>query len=146
MAPANAGAVRSDVLSDAAHEETVTTVDIKSEHLSGILPNGVPVDVNVKVTAQGADASTLTGEGRHFASTGAHSYWPAAGSTDGVTATLTGNVTESNVAFLLGSPVTVVGNASSGAITMNFGPLTGGPFAGQTLVFTGSGTVNIETR
>ena len=121
----------------------VTTVDIKSEHLTGILPNGVPVVIRLKAEAQGTDAASLTGSGRHFASTGAHNYWPATGSTDGTTATLSGTVTESNVPFLIGSPVEVVGNASTDAITLNFGPLAGGPFAGQTVVFTGTGKVSI---
>jgi hypothetical protein len=66
------------------------SVEIKSEHLTGLLPIGLLVDVNVKVTAEGSDASSLIGEGRHFASTGAHNYWPATGFTDGVVASLGG--------------------------------------------------------
>lgn len=128
-----------------AAPQATTSVEIKSEHLTGILPNGVAVEVRVKATAQGTDPSSLTGEGRHFASTGAHNYWPATGSTDGTTATLSGAVTESNVAFLIGSPVEVVANATTEVITLTFGPLTGGPFAGRTLLFTGSGQVSIAT-
>ena len=119
------------------------SVSVKSEHLTGVLPNGVAVDVNLKAAAQGTHASSLTGDGRHFASTGAHNYWPATGSTDGNMATLSGAVAESNVPFLIGSPVLVVANASTQAITLFFGPLAGGPFAGQTLVFAGAGKVTI---
>src|SRR5262245_59795933 len=49
-----------------------TAVSVKSEHLKGTLPNGVQVDVNVKAEAEGSDPSSLAGDGRHFASTGAH--------------------------------------------------------------------------
>jgi hypothetical protein len=122
-----------------------TSVEIKSEHLTGTLPNGVAVDVNLKVDAQGADPSSLAGNGRHYASTGAHSYWPATGSTDGTTVTLAGAVSESNTAFLIGSPVSVVADASTQAIRLSFGPLAGGPFVNQTLVFSGLGRVTITS-
>ena len=120
------------------------SVSIKSEHLTGVLPNGLAVDINLKADAEGTDPSSLTGNGRHFASTGAHNYWPATGSMDGTTVTLAGTVTESNVPFLIGSPVVVVADASTEAITLSFGPLAGGPFAGQTLLFTGVGKVIIN--
>lgn len=123
--------------------DAVTFVDIKSQHLIGTLPNGVAVDVNVNAQAQGADPSALIGDGRHFASTGAHSYWPASGSTDGTRVTLSGAVADSNTPFLIGSPVVVEADASTDAITLRFGPLAGGPFAGQTLIFSGTGKATI---
>lgn len=144
-APAGAAAVSSLDFPNASASVASTTVDVKSQHLTGTLPNGVAVDVNLKAVAQGNDPSSLTGDGRHFASTGAHSYWPAMGFTDGTNVTLSGTVTESNVSFLIGSPVVVAADASTQAITLSFGPLAGGPFAGQVLVFTGAGKVTITT-
>ena len=121
------------------------SVEIKSEHLTGLLPIGLLVDVNVNVDAEG-DPSSLAGAGRHFASTGAHNYWPASGSISGNIVTLSGVVDDSNAPYLIGSPVQVVGDASTDAITLTFGPLAGGPFRGQTLTFTGSGKVTVRTK
>ena len=58
--------------------------------------------------------------------------------------TLTGVTTDSNNSELIGSPVNLVGDASSGSITLAFGPLTAGHFAGQTIVGTGVGTVKTK--
>lgn len=135
----------SSVLRNSVGGTPVTTVEIKSENLAGTLPNGVVRTLVLKAQVQGTDPSSLAGEGRHFAITGAHHYWNAAGATDGTSATLTGIVTESTGPFL-GSPVQVVGNASTGAVSLTFGPLVGGPFAGQTLFFTGTGRVTVGTR
>jgi hypothetical protein len=99
----------------------------------------------VKVVAQGDDASSLAGEGRLFGSGGAHNYWPAVGSIDGDVVTLGGVVEDSNAADLIGSPVEIEANSSTGAMTLTFGPLAGGPFAGQTIVADGVGTVKIKT-
>lgn len=142
---AAAPAVRSFEAVSAVAQST-TSVEIKSEHLTGTLPNGVAVVLRLKVEAQGSDPSALIGDGRHFASTGAHNYWPATGFTDGTSVTLSGAVTDSNVPFLLGSPVEVTADASTDAVTLSFGPLTGGPFAGQVLVFSGSGRITITSN
>jgi hypothetical protein len=53
-------------------------------------------------------------------------------------------ITAINNPALLGSLGTVVGNASTGAITFYLGPLAGGPFAGQTIVGEGFGNVKIR--
>jgi hypothetical protein len=121
---------------------SLTRVEIKSEHLTGILPDGGSVVIRMKVVAEGVDGS-LAGEGRHFGSNGGHSYWPVTGVTDGVTVTLTGAVSDSN-GPLIGSPVSISADVSTEAITMHFGPLTGGRFAGQTLLFEGLGKVSIR--
>ena len=84
-------------------------------------------------------------EGRHFTSSGAHSYWPATGSIDGDVVTLGGVVSDSNTPFLVGSPVEVEADSTTGAMTFRLGPQAGGPFVGQTIVFTGVGTVKIKT-
>jgi hypothetical protein len=128
-----------------AQEATETFVSVKSEALIGSLPTGQLANVNLFVQVEGSDPSTLTGEGRHFASTGAHNYWPCTGSTDGSSVVLSGVVTDANFnGILIGSPVAVQADASTGAITLVFGPLTGGPYVGQTLVFSGTGQVKIS--
>jgi hypothetical protein len=109
------------------------------------LPDGRVVTLDVKVTAQGDTASLLVGQGRHFASVGPKNYWPATGSIDGNVVTLGGVVSDSNTDFLIGSPVVVEADSTTGAMTVRFGPLAGGPFVGQTLVHTGVGTVTIKT-
>ena len=141
--PTEASSAPTSPLLSPVGDSPETAVVIKSEHLIGTLPNGAPVVVRLKVEAQGAPSS-LSGKGRHFASTGAHNYWPASGTTDGTTASFSGTVTDSNMPFLIGSPVEVVANASTKNITLTFGPLAGGPFAAQTLVFVGKGRVTIE--
>jgi hypothetical protein len=118
-------------------------VSVASEHLTGILPNGESVEVRLKAELEG-DPSFLIGQGRHFASSGAHNYWPATGSMTGTVVTLSGTVTGSNVAFLIGSPVEVEADSATGQIALNFGPLAGGPFAGRILGFTGTGRVEIK--
>ena len=120
-------------------------VEIQAQDLTGVLPNGVVATVRVKAAAQGDAPSSLVGEGRHFASTGAHNYWPATGSIAGDVVTLGGDVSDSDVPNLIGSPVEVEAHSTTGATTLTFGPLEGGPFVGQTIVFTGVGTVKIRT-
>ena len=120
---------------------TPTRVEIKSQHLTGILPDGTSVTIRMKLVAEGVDG-TLAGDGRHFGSNGGHSYWPVTGVMDGVTVTLAGAVSDSN-GPLVGSPVLISADVLTEAITMHFGPLTGGRFAGQTLLFEGLGKVSI---
>lgn len=98
----------------------------------------------MKVVAEGEDASSLVGDGRHFGSGGAHNYWLASGSIDGNVVTLAGVVADSNRAFLIGSPVEIQADSATGAMTLTFGPLAGGPFAGATIVADGVGRVKIR--
>jgi hypothetical protein len=119
-------------------------VELRSEHLRGTRPDGSDVTFRLKAEAQGDDASSLEGNGRHFGSGGVHNHWSVTGSVSGDVVTLTGVTTDSNESFLIGSPVNLVGDASSGSITLAFGPLAGGHFAGQTIVGTGVGTVTIN--
>jgi hypothetical protein len=121
-------------------------VEIQAEHLTGLRPDGTTVEFRIKVEAEGADASSLVGEGRHFGSAGAHNYWPATGSIDGTVITLGGVVMDSNNPALIGSPVEVEADSSTGTTTLTFGPLAGGPFAGQTIVAEGAGRVSIKTK
>jgi hypothetical protein len=120
-------------------------VEIQAQDLTGVLPNGVVVTIRVKVVAKGDAPSSLVGEGRHFTSSGARSYWPATGFIDGDVVTLGGVVSDSNTRFLVGSPVEVEADSTTGAMTFRLGPQAGGPFVGQTIVFTGVGTVKIKT-
>jgi hypothetical protein len=119
-------------------------VEVQSDDLTGLRPNGTTVVFQAKVVAEGEDASSLVGDGRHFGSGGAHNYWPATGSIDGNVVTLAGVVADSNAAFLIGSPVEIQADSSSGAMTLTFGPLAGGPFAGATIVADGAGRVKIR--
>ena len=124
---------------------SAVSVELQAQNLEGFRPNGTAVTFQVKVVAAGDDASSLAGNGRHFGSSGAHNYWPAAGSINGNVVTIGGVVAESNSAFLIGSPVEVQADSTTGAMTLTFGPLADGPFVGQTIVANGVGTVKIRT-
>jgi len=119
-------------------------VVVESEHLTGIVPDGRTIEVRLKVTIEGDDPSSLIGEGRAFCSCGPHNYFPATGSINGAVVTLSGTVTDSSSAFLIGSPVTVVADSTTGQITFTFGPYAGGPFVGQIDTWTGTGKVQIK--
>jgi hypothetical protein len=119
--------------------------EIKSDYLTGFRPNGTSVDFTLKFTAQGETTSSLTGAGRHTGSGGVEAQWSVTGGfISGDVVTLSGVITAVNFAPLLGSLATVVGNASTGAITFYFGPLAGGPYAGLTIVGEGFGNVKIR--
>ena len=120
-------------------------VEVQAQDLTGVAPNGTPVTlVQVKAAVQGEDASSLTGEIRLFRAGGAHSYAPVTGSLVGDIVTLSGELTESNIG-LVGTPVVLEANSSSGAITVTLGPRSGGPFVGTTTVFEGFGKVKVRT-
>ncbi len=108
---------------------------------TGFLPapfNGM-VGVTVAAHARGSSTS-LEGSGTNHATTGSTNQFSLSGSTTGDVVLLSGTVTRSTAAYLNGSSVQIEANAQTGALTFTLVPL-GGPFAGQTLVFTGSGTV-----
>jgi hypothetical protein len=98
--------------------------------------------VHIAANAKG-DAASLVGAGTSHASTGATNHFSLSGFTAGSTVVLSGTVTKSTVAPLEGSPVTIEADAATGNFTFTLGPIAGGPFAGQTLVFVGLGTVVI---
>jgi hypothetical protein len=54
---------------------------------------------------------------------------------------LSGEVTKSTSPPIVGSGVRIDADTTTGDVTFTLGPLAGGPFAGQTFVFVGSGTV-----
>lgn len=119
--------------------------EIKSEYLTGFRPDGTPVDFNLKFTAQGETTSSLTGAGRHRGSGGLKAEWSVTGGfISGDVVTFSGVITAANNPVYLGSLGTVVGNASTGAITFYLGPLAGGRFAGQTIVGEGFGNVTFR--
>jgi hypothetical protein len=126
-----------------ANAEKVVVV-VESEHLTGVLSDGRTIEVRLKAELKGDNPSSLTGEGRSYSSTGAHNYWPATGAITGAVVTLSGTVTDSNVAFLIGSPLTVVADSTTGQIIFHFGPYAGGPFVGHIDTFTGTGRVKIK--
>ena len=121
-------------------------VEIQAQDLTGVRPwNGTTAKVQVKAMVQGEDASALAGKARVFGAGGAHGYAPATGSLVGNVVTLSGVLTESNIG-LVGTPVELEANSSTGAITVTLGPFVGGPpFVGHTLVVDGFGSVKIKT-
>ena len=123
----------------AENAEKIVVV-VESEHLT----DNHDVGVRLKVELQGDDPSSLIGEGRAFCSCGPHNYFPATGSINGAVVTLSGIFTDSSQPFLIGSPVTVVADSTTGQITFTFGPYAGGPFVGQIGTWTGTGKVKIK--
>lgn len=119
-------------------------VEIQAPDLTGVAPNGTTVTVQVKAVAEGENASSLTGEVRLFRAGGAHGYGTITGSLVGNIVTLSGVLTESNIG-LVGTPIELEADSSSGAITVTLGPRSGGPFVGTTTVFDGFGSVKIKT-
>ena len=121
-------------------------VEIQAQDLTGVRPwDGNTAKVQVKAVVQGDDASSLAGDARVFGAGGAHGYGTATGSLVGNVVTLSGVLTESNIG-LVGTPVELEANSSTGAITLTIGPFTGGPpSVGQTLVVDGFGSVKIKT-
>lgn len=120
-------------------------VEVQAQGLTGVRPwDGTTATVQVKAVVEGEDASSLAGEARLFGAQGAHGYWPATGSISGNVVTLSGVLTESNIG-LVGTPVELEANSSSGAMTVTLGPFSAGPFAGATLVVDGFGSAKIKT-
>jgi hypothetical protein len=114
-------------------------------NLTGALPApcNCPVTVYVSVVASGVPTA-LSGSGVVHASTGATNRFDVTGSIQGVTATLAGTISSSTAWYLVGTPVTVVADASNGSISYTMGPITAGPFRGKTFTFAGEGTVLIN--
>jgi len=92
--------------------------------------------LSVQAQAHGATAASLSGQGMDNSVAGGKGYCtiPLTGSVAGNVATLSGAVSFSNDPANLGVPVTFTADASTGAITFNFGGF----------IFTGSGSVNIR--
>ena len=120
-------------------------VEVQSAQLTGTRPDGSTVVIKAKATASGTDLSSLSGDGRHLGSGGVHAYWPVTGSAGGNVVTLAGVVTEVNNPDYVGSPIQIVGDVSTGMVTLRFGPLAGGRFAGHTIVAEGPGQVSVRT-
>ena len=119
--------------------------EIKSVYLTGFRPDGTPVDFTLKFSAVGGTTASLTGTGRHTGSGGLMADWSVTGGfTSGDLVTLFAVITRANNPVYLGSLGTVVGNASTGAITFHLGPLAGGRFAGQTILGEGFGNVKVR--
>jgi hypothetical protein len=119
-------------------------VEIQSQDLTGVAPNGTPATIQVKAVVAGENASSLAGELRLFRAGGAHGYGTMTGSLVGNIVTLSGVLTQSNIG-LAGTPIKLEANSSSGAITVTLGPRSSGPFVGTTTVFEGFGSVKIKT-
>ncbi len=114
---------------------------------TGVLP--APCNCNVEVTiaanARGSAAS-LEGLGTNHASTGATNHFTLSGSTTGSLVTLSGIIVKSTFPPMVGSPVTITGDLETGGLTFTLGPIAGGPFKDETVVFAGSGTVVVTGK
>jgi hypothetical protein len=117
---------------------------IKAQNTVGARPDGSTVLIDIKLAVSGSDASSLTGDGRHFGSGGVHAYWGVTGAIAGNVLTLVGTVQDVNFPIYLGSPIKVTADLDSELITFAFGPLTGGRFAGHTIVTQGPGRIQIS--
>lgn len=117
-------------------------------HISGRASGSLPApcncvaDIVVAVNAAGT-ADALEGSGINHPSTGAINRFSVTGTTDGSLVVLSGTIFQSTFPPLVGSPVEIEADAATGELTFTLGPIAGGPFAGQTLVFVGSGHVVI---
>ena len=118
-------------------------------HLVGDATGFLPAPCNctagivIAVHARGRDDS-LEGAGTTHATTGATNLFELTGSVTGPILILSGTIIHSTVPPIEGSPVEIEANTTTGAFRFTLGPLAGGAFVGQTLVFEGRGNV-IET-
>ena len=109
---------------------------------TGVLPAPCNCNVQVAIAANArGSAASLEGSGTNHASTGFTNHFTLSGSTTDSLVSLSGNIVRSNFPPLVGSPVTITANVETGILTFTLGPMAGGTFEGQTVVFTGSGTV-----
>ena len=127
----------------AVHSPDVEVV-LKSQNTIGTRPDGSTVLIDIKLTVVGPNPSSLTGAGRHFGSGGTHAYWDVTGGIIGNIMTLEGTVQDTNNPVYLGSPILVTADLTSEIVTFAFGPLTGGPFEGHTIVTEGPGRIQIR--
>jgi hypothetical protein len=121
----------------AAIAEPVTTVTITGS-LSGAT-GVVKLGGSVRGTPQELSGTV----GSVHVSFGSPATFDLQGSLSGDVVTLSGTVTQAAAKFLIGTPVTLIANASTGQIDLVFGPIPSGPLAGETLTFSGTGQVII---
>jgi hypothetical protein len=131
------------VVSVAAYKAAAVEVSVKSQNTTGTRPDGSTVLIDIKVDAAGAAAS-LNGTGRHFGSGGLRAYWDVSGEIAGNFLTLSGTVLEASDPVFVGSPIEITADIAGQAVTFAFGPLTGGRFAGHTIVTHGAAKIDIR--
>jgi hypothetical protein len=123
-----------------------TTVAIAGE-VSGVDP--FPLVIRVAARARGANPDELSGGGYHvvlsevdgFIEESNWNVWE--GDTDGTSVSFSATIWRSK-APIVGTPITLDADASTGALIFSIGPFTGGAFVGETFVFEGFGTVVIN--
>jgi hypothetical protein len=121
----------------------MTTVSVVGE-ATGFLPApcnctaGIVIAINVR-----GSAGSLQGAGTNHATTGVTNRFQLTGSITGPIVLLSGTIIRSTTPAIEGSPIEIEADATTGAMRVTLGPLAGGVFAGQTLVFEGSATVLI---
>lgn len=120
-----------------AHSSVDTAVSIKGT-VTG--PSG---EVRLGVHARGTPEELSGTGGSAHATFASPATFTFDGALDDAVVTLTGTVAHAAFEFLVGTPVTLTANASTGTIHLVFGPIPGGPVAGETLTFTGTGVVNV---
>jgi hypothetical protein len=119
-------------------------VVLKGQNTIGTRPDGSTVLIDIKLEVGGPTTSALNGTGRHFGSGGVHAYWDVTGGIVGNILTLTGTVQNANTPVYVGSPIQVTADLTTEVVTFAFGPLTGGPFEGHTIVTEGSGRIQVQ--
>lgn len=100
--------------------------------------------VDLQARGSGTDRLTGTGTGFHR-DFGSRANFVLEGTAEGGVVNLSGAVSKARFACLIGTPVTVTANGSTGTINHTLGPVAcPGPLNGQTLSFAGTGTVVIN--
>lgn len=127
----------------AAARRAAVEVVLKGVNTIGTRPDGSTVLIDIKVDAVGATTSSLKGTGRHFGSGGLRAYWDVSGEIAGNFLILRGAVREANDPVYVGSPIEVRADLAGEVVTFTFGPLSGGRFAGHTIVTQGAGKIKI---
>jgi hypothetical protein len=120
-----------------AHGQDDDTAVSIAGTLSG--PNGA---AKLGVTVRGT-ADHLSGSGGSGHVTLAPATFTFDGAMDGAVVRLNGHIVHAGFEFLVGTPVTLTADTATGRIELSFGPIRGGPQAGETLSFTGTGRVSV---
>ncbi len=137
------GAVAALVLVLAIAPSAVSADVPRTVNVAGVV-SGPSGTVDLQARAAGGDGLEGTGVGFHREFSSRASF-VLQGSVTGSVVTLSGTVSKARFGCLVGTPVTVRADGSTGSIVHSLGPIgCPGPLAGQTLAFVGQGTVVVN--